>query len=194
MNTKNLTKEKTITAIEELKNRIDFNNRLNKDVRSFRKSKNISRDNFNAYRDEPTPEMFEFMRAHIGAEAWMSDALKRAYMGDTGAIIGQIYSIAVNTYILKDLHDCEKHLKMLESIEETCSQEEQGNGFKVIRDADHTRLSIEFDYIPDAEIRACLKSNGFKWSPYMKAWTRQLTGNAERSLKCVLHALAQAQE
>lgn len=192
MNTKNLTKENTIIAIEELKNKIDFNNRLNKAVRTFRKSKNITRENFNGYHDKPTTEMLEFMRMHVNAETWMSDALKRAYIRDTSSIIGQVYSIAVNTYILKDLHDCESHLKMLDSIENNFSQEEQGNGFKVIRDVEHTRLNIAFDNIPDEETRKILKSNGFKWSPYMKVWTRQLTTNAEYSLKRVLHALAQA--
>ncbi|MCD7902666.1 MAG: hypothetical protein LUF91_02650 [Oscillospiraceae bacterium] len=45
-------------------------------------------------------------------------------------------------------------------------------------DTDDNRLRVLFDDVPDADLRAELKSNGFKWSPKHKAWQRQLTGNA----------------
>ena len=43
------------------------------------------------------------------------------------------------------------------------------------------RLQILFDSKPDEEIRAVLKSNGFRWSPKAGAWQRQLNDNAIRA-------------
>lgn len=45
------------------------------------------------------------------------------------------------------------------------------------------RIRIFFDDIPDTETKTMLKKNGFKWSPTNKAWQRQLTPNAMRTLK-----------
>lgn len=41
------------------------------------------------------------------------------------------------------------------------------------------RLQVFFDEKPDADIRAVLKSNGFRWAPSVGAWQRQLN---ERSI------------
>ncbi|CAK2098327.1 Large polyvalent protein associated domain-containing protein [Vibrio crassostreae] len=40
------------------------------------------------------------------------------------------------------------------------------------------RIKFSFEGIPDEVIRQKLKSNGFKWSRYSKAWVRKLTPNA----------------
>ncbi|PMG26699.1 DUF3560 domain-containing protein [Vibrio splendidus] len=40
------------------------------------------------------------------------------------------------------------------------------------------RIKFSFDGIPAEEVRKKLKSNGFKWSRYSKAWVRKLTPNA----------------
>jgi hypothetical protein len=40
------------------------------------------------------------------------------------------------------------------------------------------RLQILFDEIPADDLRAALKSHGFKWSRKNEAWQRQLTRNA----------------
>ena len=37
------------------------------------------------------------------------------------------------------------------------------------------RLQVFFDGKPDADTRAELKSNGFRWAPSVGAWQRQLT-------------------
>ena len=59
-------------------------------------------------------------------------------------------------------------------------------GFSIERNKDLNRLQLKFDNIPDANTRAILKSNGFRWSPREKAWQRQLNGNAEYSLKSIM--------
>lgn len=60
------------------------------------------------------------------------------------------------------------------------------NGGKVVWNYEADRLQILFDNIPDDDMRKDLKSNGFRWSPKYKAWQRQLTMNAVRTIKRVL--------
>ena len=50
------------------------------------------------------------------------------------------------------------------------------------------RLQVFFDGKPDADTRAELKSNGFRWASSVGAWQRQLTDNAIRAadrLECI---------
>lgn len=62
-------------------------------------------------------------------------------------------------------------------------------GFNVERNTDINRLQLKFNDIPDANTRSILKSYGFRWSPREAAWQRQLTGNAEYSLKQIAEKL-----
>lgn len=177
MKTKGMSKRATINEIELLKKRIDFNNRLNKEVRKFMKDKG----KFNGYHDEPTLEMIDFLNSKLKEEMdWMPLNMRMAYIGDVSAIFGQVYSASVNTYLLKDLHDCEAHLKEIESAEQETT--ENNELFRVERDIENTRLNLYFDGKPEEEVRSALKHRGFKWSPYLQAWTRQLTRDAEVSL------------
>lgn len=62
-------------------------------------------------------------------------------------------------------------------------------GFEVERNTDINRLQLKFPGKPDEKTRSILKSNGFRWSPREGAWQRQLTGNAEYSLKRISEQL-----
>ena len=55
------------------------------------------------------------------------------------------------------------------------------DGGEVEVNKEMNRLQILFDDKPDEEIRAALKSNGFRWSPKAKAWQRQLNDNSIRA-------------
>ena len=57
---------------------------------------------------------------------------------------------------------------------------------QIVRNTAQNRLQIVFDSIPDPELRAALKANGFRWSPKNQAWQRQLTDNALRAARSVL--------
>lgn len=59
-------------------------------------------------------------------------------------------------------------------------------GGSVVQNTGINRLQIKFDSIPDASMRAKLKSEGWRWSPREQAWQRQLTANAESSAKRIL--------
>lgn len=84
----------------------------------------------------------------------------------------------------------EKRLKELDKLQAAQADPEpaeEHDGFQIVRNAAENRLQILFDDIPDADTRAALKSNGFRWSPKNKAWQRQLTDNAERAARIVLN-------
>ncbi|CAE6969818.1 Domain of unknown function (DUF3560) (plasmid) [Vibrio sp. B1ASS3] len=51
------------------------------------------------------------------------------------------------------------------------------------------RIKFSFDGIPSEAVRKVLKSNGFKWSRYSKAWVRKMTGNAVRVTQFVVEGL-----
>ena len=83
----------------------------------------------------------------------------------------------------------EQRLAELDRREQQAAQPKTGTAFdggKIVRNIDLNRLQILFDAIPDADTRAALKQNGFRWSPKNQAWQRQLTDNAERAARQVL--------
>ena len=190
MNTKNMTIEEAQEYIELLKNRIDFNNRLNKVVRKYRRENQLGygeKNYFNGFRDKPTSDMIRLMRNLLSQEDWMPEKMKFDYLADTSCIFGNVYSLAVNTYILKDLHDCEKFIELHKKSENNLDEENEL--FSVERDLNTNRMNLYFDGIPDTEVRSIIKSNGFRWSPNFKCWTRQLTDQAEMSLKRIKRQL-----
>jgi len=192
MNVKNMTKEQALEQMELLKKRIDFNNKLNTFVRKFRKENSIgtihdkeAKVKFNGFWDEPTTEMKQAMidiltKDKLGDLSWMPQQMKKNYAQSTSAIFGQVYSPAVNTYVLKDLHDCEKFLATFDKAVE--KGDEENDLFKGERDTNENRLNLYFDSIPETEVREKLKHFGFRWSPSRSCWTRQLTQEAENSL------------
>lgn len=194
MKTKNLSLAQAKELLEKVNNIIAFNNKLNAEVRKYRKLNNINSKTFNGfwpYTESNTYKFsnkdIEFIKSFVDKQSWMSDELKEKYIQQAGNIIGQIWSIAVNTYHLKDKHDLESYIKTLENIQDKTQQDTAF--FKIERDIEHTRLNLFFDDIPSQQERDILKHEGFKWSPYLMAWTRQLTTNAEYSLKRVIEKL-----
>ena len=83
----------------------------------------------------------------------------------------------------------EQRLAELDRREQQAAEPQTGTAFDgghIVRNIDLNRLQILFDAIPDADTRAALKQNGFRWSPKNQAWQRQLTDNAERAARQVL--------
>ena len=186
MKVKNLNREQTIALIDEFKKRINFNNELNSFVRKYMK-KNDPQNSFNGFHDAPTADMLNNLQELLNAQTWMSDELKTTYMRSCGEVFGQIYGPHVNRYVLGDLHDLEKHLEEIERAAET--RREENDYFKVERDLGKNRLNLYFEDVPEVEMRNLLKRNGFRWSPYLCAWTRQLTQEAEKSLERIKSTL-----
>ena len=53
------------------------------------------------------------------------------------------------------------------------------DGIKVVDEQADERIRLYFDDIPSQEIRDYLKSRGWRWSPFNKAWQRKNTDNAK---------------
>lgn len=69
------------------------------------------------------------------------------------------------------------------------AEPEQHDGFQVVENIEAMRLQIIFEDKPDADTRALLKSEGFRWAPSQGAWQRQLTDNARRALARIINQL-----
>lgn len=50
----------------------------------------------------------------------------------------------------------------------------EGDGYKLVENAELGRIQFIFDGKPDEDTRALLKANGFKWAPSQGAWQRML--------------------
>ena len=66
-------------------------------------------------------------------------------------------------------------------------------GLKVVENAEAMRIQLIFDGKPDADVRAVLKENGFRWAPSQNAWQRQLNGNGKAAASNVIQKLAAMQ-
>lgn len=70
---------------------------------------------------------------------------------------------------------------------------EQGDGYVLKENHEIKRIQFIFDGKPDADTRALLKSNGFRWAPSEGAWQRMLNDNgrwAAQQVRKVLDAEA----
>lgn len=64
-------------------------------------------------------------------------------------------------------------------------------GVTVTENSELMRIQLTFEDKPDDATRTLLKSNGFKWTPSMGVWQRQLTTNGIYATKVVLRQLSQ---
>lgn len=89
----------------------------------------------------------------------------------------------------QNIHRVKNRIEQLKQAKAVDSSEETLKYFKVIRNSELMRLQLIFEDKPNDELRSLLKHNGFKWSPKNGAWQRQLTNNAEYSLKKIIEEL-----
>ena len=101
------------------------------------------------------------------------------------------YQLTSNTAEMRRIIDrvIDIHSRSLKAVDMDANTDYSDYGFEVERNTDINRLQLKFPGKPDASVREVLKSNGFRWSPREGAWQRQLTGNAEYSLKRVMEKL-----
>ena len=83
----------------------------------------------------------------------------------------------------------QENLAKLDSLEQhknDAANTLEFDGGKIFLNMEANRLQILFDEIPADDLRAALKSHGFKWSRKNEAWQRQLTRNAIYDAKHIL--------
>lgn len=66
--------------------------------------------------------------------------------------------------------------------------EHKFDGGIIVLNFQEGRLQISHDSVPSYDVRKELKSNGFKWSPFNKAWQRVLNANAVHAARRVTGA------
>jgi hypothetical protein len=91
-----------------------------------------------------------------------------------------------------EIRRCKARIEELTKREEKPAAEPvEGDGWRFEEDRAENRFVFEFDGKPSAEVRAMLKSNGFKWSPRRSQWVRMITGNARMYARMALNWLQQ---
>lgn len=93
------------------------------------------------------------------------------------------------TNLNAEIRRIKERIKELKELEELDFEDINFNGGKVIHNKEINRMQFIFDSIPDEEIRTILKSHGFKWSRYEKAWQRLFNKNGIHAVKCVLERI-----
>lgn len=91
-----------------------------------------------------------------------------------------------------NIHRVRDRLNELERIRESQADAVppiEGDGFRVVQNAEACRVQFLFDDKPDEATRALLKSNGFRWAPSEKAWQRLLNQNGLRAARIVANEL-----
>ena len=96
------------------------------------------------------------------------------------------YQLQYNLANIKRLEGRIKEIKQVEALQETFEPKTYGVGTLTLEDQ---RICWTFDGKPPEAIRKILKSNGFRWTPTVKQWTRKATGNAFFSNKQVIREL-----
>lgn len=134
-------------------------------------------------RKKDTAALRELFTKRFGAnaETLLQKFLKPNYMNHVGYERFELTNNLANIKRMKD------RLAQLESkaqkAQEVGEDKLQLNGLQVVRNFTEDRLQLLFDEKPADNVRALLKSHGFKWAPSQSAWQRKLTNNAIYSFK-----------
>lgn len=174
----NIIKSGDADALEQLQKKVEKLEALQAEMKAvnayYRKHKTLK--GYKDYTDEKAAELDE--------------AIKESWCGVPFAP----YSLTNNNAKIRNTKARIAQLERLKKAAETAAEqpkdEYKTDLFKVVENAEIMRLQLIFDDKPDAETRAVLKKNGFKWSPSNTAWQRQLTQNAKHALKRVIEELS----
>lgn len=90
------------------------------------------------------------------------------------------------TNIGATIRETKKRIERLEKLENIEFQEINFENGKVIHNKEINRIQFLFDDIPNEETRKILKSHGFRWSRYEKAWQREFNQNCIRATNIII--------
>ena len=88
--------------------------------------------------------------------------------------------------INSEIRRIKDRIKELKELDELQFDNIKFEGGKVIHNNEINRIQFIFNTIPDEETRTILKSYGFKWSRYEKAWQRLFNKNGISAAKYIL--------
>lgn len=85
---------------------------------------------------------------------------------------------------LAEIKRLEKRLASVKQAKETAPEKtETESGIRIEKVPSENRIRLYFPDKPDVETRTKLKSNGFRWSPRLKAWQSYINCHTERFVK-----------
>lgn len=90
------------------------------------------------------------------------------------------------TNIGATIRETKKRIERLEKLDNIDFKEINLENGKVIHNKEINRIQFLFDNIPDEETRKTLKSQGFRWSRYEKAWQREFNFNCIRATRSIV--------
>lgn len=169
----NIIKSGDADALEQLRNKLAKAEALQTEMKAvnayYRKNKTLK--GYKDYTDERAAELDEEIKESLYGVPFPPYALQNnnAKIRNTKARIAQ--------------------LERLKKAAEQPKDEYKTDLFEVVENAEIMRLQLKFEDKPDADTRAILKQNGFRWSPSNGVWQRQLTNNAKFALKRVIAEL-----
>ena len=106
-----------------------------------------------------------------------------------------IKAIEHNTWELTNIgatiRETKKRIERLEKLDNIDFKEIDLENGKVIHNKDINRIQFLFDNIPDEETRKILKSHGFRWSRYEKAWQREFNFNCIRATRSIVKEIVE---
>lgn len=111
----------------------------------------------------------------------------RLFTPDFGGRIGfPSYALQNNNANIRRMRE---RLAEIEANAGNETSETEYAGFTVREDADLNRVQIVFPGKPSEDVRAVLKSHGFRWAPNEGAWQRQLNAASRYAVQCVVSRL-----
>ena len=89
------------------------------------------------------------------------------------------------------IREVKRRIQKLERLENIEFSDKEFNGGKIIHNKEINRIQFLFDNIPDEDTRKILKSYGFRWSRYEKAWQRVFNLNCIRATNIIVKEIAE---
>ena len=113
--------------------------------------------------------------------------------------MNKVKGITVGTYLTKTIKNSKNKGLFSKEICNLCKMKDKckyrqitkfENG-KVIHNKEINRIQFLFDNIPDEDTRKILKSYGFRWSRYEKAWQRVFNLNCIRATNIIVKEISE---
>ena len=98
------------------------------------------------------------------------------------------------TNLNAEIRRVKDRIQELKELEELDFEDIEFKNGKVIHNKEINRIQFIFDTIPDEETRTILKSHGFKWSRYEKAWQRLFNKNCIYATKRILEEIKKQED
>jgi len=84
-----------------------------------------------------------------------------------------------------------QRLAQLEASAEAETVAQEFDGFELVENTEANRVQFMFEAKPDANVRAVLKSKGFRWAPSQGAWQRHLNNAGRYAAQRVINMMTE---